>query len=220
MLYIPRRHRRKLLLPPGLLALAFLLLLGCGVIAPIVKERTKAVLQMTTLKLHPPTDEHERKYWLSNQELVSMRKWTNFQITGNTFCDWYSWQLARQNILSFHNSADSVRGTRIHFGENAKYEYMIKALSYLNEIGVRKYTLDMRTPVTTLYVLEVPQRGVLISCGTDTGEYFDASVPLKEAFDKLILKYNLQLSDFSPWFIAGLALVIMSARKLAASVFS
>ncbi|GAB2475531.1 hypothetical protein GCM10011375_23010 [Hymenobacter qilianensis] len=174
---------------------------------------------MTTPVL-PPADEYERKYWVSTQELVNMRRWINFEITGNSLLDWFNWQQAQHNILNLHNSSDSISGTRIYFRQSAKYEYMIRALSYLNEIGVRKYVLDMRTPVTTLYALEVPQRGVLFTCGTDTGEVFDLTTHFKEAFDKLMLKYNLQLADLSSWFIAGLALVIMSIRKLAASAFS
>ena len=229
MLYIPRRHRRKLLLPPGLLALAFLLLVGCGVIAPIVKERTKAVLQLTFPTPTPLTFGYTKIPWESPQQLANMRQWESYEITGNKLLDWYNWQLAQRTIKALHSSPDSVRGTRIYFRQNAKYEYIIKALSYLNRNGVKKYALDMRIPDPTLYVLEYPytrRSDYVPICGFNsqsiiyTSTPFEPTVSLNDGLSKLVQKNGLRIADFSFWSIAGLAIVIMTIRKLTTSAFS
>ena len=115
MLYMPRRHRRKLLLPPGLLALAFLLLVGCGVLAPIVKERTKAVLQATFPNSHSTAN----IYSPTTKQLEDRRSWVDFKITGNKLFDRYNWQQAQQRVKASVNNPDTLKGTRISFHESA-----------------------------------------------------------------------------------------------------
>jgi hypothetical protein len=223
MLYIPRRHRRKLLLPPGLLALAFLLLVGCGVIAPIAKERTKAFLRITMPELRPTTDEYER---ISVQNLASMRQWESFEITGSKLFDCFNWQQAKQRIKALQQTPDTIHGVKIHFGQNAKYLYIIKSLSYLIEVDAKSYVLDIRIPVTTLYVLgKRPPNPNQYICSYQGGSLRTISYPppsptFKQELEKLMQKNGLQITDFSSWFIAGLAIVIMTVRKLAVSTLS
>jgi hypothetical protein len=226
MLYMPRRHRRKLRLPPGLLALAFLLLMGCGVVAPIVEERTKGVLQIT-MPLSRPPDEVERKHlWISVQQLENMRQWQTFEITGNKLFDWFSWQQAQQRIKALQQTPDTIHGVKILLGQNAKYQYIINALSYLIKVDAESYVLDMRIPVTSLYVLgKRPPNPNQYICSFQRGSlriinHHSPSPTFKQELEKLMMENGLQINDFLPWFIAGLALLIMSIRKLAASAFS
>lgn len=226
MLYIPRRHRRKLLLPPGLLALAFLLLVGCGVIAPIVKERTKAVHQAA----FPPSRSSANNNWPTTQQLVNRRQWESFEITGNKLFDWLNWQQAQQRIKESVNNLDTLKGTRIYFHQESKYRYIITALDYMHRVSVERYTFDLRSTVPTLYVLDgkkpvskAKQMGkFMFICGTpDQMSFYSEPLPsLEKSFDKVMRQNELQIDDFASWFIAGLAIVIMTIRKLTASTFS
>lgn len=181
MLYIPRRHRRKLLLPPGLLALAFLLLVGCGVIAPIVKERTKAVLQATFPNSHSTAN----IYSPTTKQLEDRRSWVDFKITGNKLFDWYSWQQAQQRIKASVNNSDTLKGTRIYFHKGASYRYMITTLSYMNTVSVERFTFDLRPTMSILYILDGkrPARKAtrpipFFSCGT--GALMEAQTKKKQ----------------------------------------
>ncbi|WP_143434834.1 hypothetical protein [Hymenobacter roseosalivarius] len=151
MLYNPRRHRRKLLLPPGLLALAFLLLLGCGVIARSIGHSYR-VLQIRFSPLYARNEFENRLFFSSPHAKAT--QWNDFEITGNSLLDWYNWQLAQRSIKLLHNAPDSAHGIRIRFRQKAKYKYVVKAFSYMNELGIRRYAFDMRVPTPTVYVID------------------------------------------------------------------
>ena len=86
--YLPRRHRRRLLLPPGLVALAGLLLLGCLALRPWQERLSKKVAFELTM---PPINksrttwpvEHFEAYdslmlkepKLSYSNVLTYRKW-------------------------------------------------------------------------------------------------------------------------------------------------
>ena len=87
--HLPRRHRRRLLLPPGLLALAGLLLLGCLALRPWQERLGRKVVMQLTM---PPINE-SRTIWpveyfeacdslllkepkLSYSNVLTYRSWT------------------------------------------------------------------------------------------------------------------------------------------------
>lgn len=83
--YLPRRHRRYLLFPPGLLALAGLLWLGCVALGPWQEAlKLKSVMQLTMPSLYPHDedgtfnktgiDNSPDKYWFSSQKLANMQQ--------------------------------------------------------------------------------------------------------------------------------------------------
>ena len=150
--YLPRRHRRKLLFPPGLLALAGLLWLGCVALSGNVRLKRYSVLQLTVPILHKPSDENDSRFWFSPQALDSMRRWQTFRLTGFSFADTIAVSHILMSLSVLHSAADST-GVKIVFGESSKYTDFICLLNAAERFGIRKYAFETRMQLPVLYFL-------------------------------------------------------------------
>jgi hypothetical protein len=149
-LYIPRRHRRKLLFPPGLLALAGLLWLG-SVALNMWQDKLKlrSVLQLTMPVLHttPETDE----YALSPDKFTAFNTWHDTYFSGLQSGDSLRAIGIIRKAAQMH--ADPLRDQRlrVRIGPNATYTELVFLLNTMLKCGIQRYALDIKHRPTTFY---------------------------------------------------------------------
>lgn len=154
--YLPRRHRRRLLLPPGLLALAGLLLLGCLHISLNSRLKKQVAITLFVPPLHLASDSVLRTIWPSPNELARLRVWRVYQLTGNPASDTISMRriLRYLSTLPACTPSDTVNGSKVVFGKNSKYAGFIRIISSLARWDVNKYVFETRISPPVLYILE------------------------------------------------------------------
>jgi hypothetical protein len=160
-MYMPRRHYRRLLLPPGWVALGFLLLLGCQL---VVKNRTR-VLPENVVQLTMPVLEKvaEEKYknvdpyvYLFAKPLARIKTATHWQdatFIGKPYPG--SMNKARVEAMVLATQADfgHARGIRIRLGKGATYSNLVSLLDVMMWLNQKKYWLDIEHQPTTFYVV-------------------------------------------------------------------
>ena len=158
--HLPRRHRRRLLLPPGLLALAGLLLLGCLALRPWQERLTRrSVLQLTMPVPPRPANSRPvgnpaiRWYLPTVAEATVMRPWHTAYFTGRTNND-----VSEQRRIAAMTHAiliDSLNsnGIRVRFAQKARYEQLVFLLNLMEKEGFRKYWIDFYHSPITFYAL-------------------------------------------------------------------
>ena len=168
-LYCPRRHRRKLLFPPGLLALACLLLLGCLRLGQDARLRPKAILKfympVSPSRLHklnnlsaanslnkpfiPPSR------YLSKDSLDKFRTWNDFKIDYDEFQNYIN-LITIDNITTQYKQ-DSLKenGLRVQFASNAKYKNLINLLNILDKNNIKKYWFDIYNDIPIFYAITI-----------------------------------------------------------------
>lgn len=163
--YSPRRHRRRLLFPPGLLALAGLLWLGCVYIRQDSRLQPVAAIPFFVYALNPPPcNEAIPGLWESPKHLAGLRVWRQYQLTGHVSSD----TSAMRNILRYlstlraRTASDTIYGAKVIFGTYSKYGDLVKIISELTRRDVKKYAFETRISQPVLYILEnkpKPYRG-------------------------------------------------------------
>lgn len=151
-LYLPRRHRRPLLLPRGLVALGFLLLIGCSALVGRPELRRYSVMQLTmpVVCKHP-----ERLAGIclpTAQEINRMCFWQSIDFTGSSATDSSTLRLVRYHLRAMQQLQTST-GLAVRFHEKARYGSLVDALDEVNQANMHKYLIDIHSSVTTLYVL-------------------------------------------------------------------
>ncbi|WP_324671556.1 hypothetical protein [Hymenobacter sp. GOD-10R] len=155
-MYFPRRYRRKLLFPPGLLALSVLLLLGCMRIAKDQRFRPQYVLQFSTMlncdKNYSILDNGLISRWCyTQQELGALRIWRDYSFTSNAFSNWWIIQASQQHLDKLQRFPNSVDGIRFCFGSDAFYGNVIQVLDMLTKQKKDRYIVDNRGKMLTIY---------------------------------------------------------------------
>ncbi|AWM31322.1 hypothetical protein [Hymenobacter nivis] len=153
-LYLPRRHRRPLLFPPGLLALAGLLWLGCVALGPW-QERLKvpSVIQLTMFPLHVSPN----SFWAGNPLLLSVQKrnvfrpWRNALFTGNSQTDSTEQIFVIKQVRYILADSSHDGGVRIRFAPTARYKELVFIFDLMNRENVRQYWLDVVHTPAILY---------------------------------------------------------------------
>lgn len=126
--YFPRRHRRPLLLPLGLLALAGLLLLGCLALCPWQERLKRRSIIQLTMPIRPQPGDSRLKInnFLPNPDTLRKHySWHNAHLTGNIQQD--NWK-QQQIIRALHKIAeDTLHGgiLSVQLGPKACYSNMI-----------------------------------------------------------------------------------------------
>lgn len=155
-MYFPRRYRRKLLLPPGLLALGFLLLLGCMRIAPDSRLKPYGVIQLNMPALFPEQSVPSyMKEWLPYQSqnyIDKFRDWDVVQLTGNLLHDSLSLIQAETLITDYQHDTLHARGLRIQLYSKTRYTSLVRAIDLMYIHNMKKFWLDIQHHPTTLYV--------------------------------------------------------------------
>ncbi|WBA42293.1 hypothetical protein [Hymenobacter canadensis] len=159
-LHLPRRHRRPLLFPPGLLALVWLLWLGCVALPQMrgINKPQGYVTQLTMLgpKLPGAFDSFSppRPLWppyFSSLELAAFRPWQNIRFTGNLWQDYFSYQQTRVAANYLGQDTTYRMGMKLVFEQSAAYKSLIFALDQLQRRDIKRYWLDIYRLPTTLY---------------------------------------------------------------------
>lgn len=157
--YLPRRHRRQLLFPPGLLGLAGLLWLGCVVIGQWQEQlKRKVVMQLSMPLLHPPQDsahEDEEYNVFSPDRLTPFSAWHDTYFNGLNKND--STSATRLTCKAANMQADPLldQRIRVRFGPRAKYAELVFVLNTMLKYRISRYALDIRHTPTTLYAFTV-----------------------------------------------------------------
>lgn len=216
----PRRVRRRLLLPPGWVALGFLLLLGCSTLVPRWRElRLNNVLQITM----PPLPAGKLGLWpelfhQSPKQLEKYRPWHTVDLNCELIPDFFGTAAAEAATRQIIADTSHAGGVRIRFWPGTTYAGLISVLDIMNRVNQKKYWLDIQHSPTTLYAITDPPTRtkpvVLFSCGT---RYFEARMPpLKVSFRDILEDFwrNLQALASQPWQASTLLLVIISGLSL------
>ncbi|WP_426490955.1 hypothetical protein [Hymenobacter sp. 102] len=158
MLYLPypRRRYRALFFPPGLLALAGLLWLGCVAVPPSELSRTKqTILQILIPPLHPSKEVQQMWYlvYASQREVAQFRPWQTFSLTGNQWADYHTLRLVRYYSKDLQNSRRK-RGVCVSMENATTYASFVYLHNTLQELGIHKYWMDFQHQPYTLYAIE------------------------------------------------------------------
>ena len=158
VLIVPRRHRRRLLLPPGWVALAGGVLVSClGLLASPTALQVKTVLQLTMPSLHPDDEWDFRtpSQLLSSYQLNRFRPWHNSYFSSDSAAN--RREQRRLAAATRRMVADTWHsgGIRVHFTPRARYEQLVFALNLMNRENVKKYWVDYRKGNTTFYAITI-----------------------------------------------------------------
>lgn len=157
---VPRRVRRRLLLPPGWVALGLLLLLGCQALQPWAgRVRLWNVIQLTTPKLKPTKKDlkaYGKEYQLpykSRAELNKVRPWHDVEFKGETLADFLSAAATESAIRKIIADTSHAGGVQIRFSSGATYANLVMVLDIMNYTDQKKYWLDIYHEPITLYAI-------------------------------------------------------------------
>lgn len=171
---LPRRYHSRLLLPPGLLALAGLLLVGCLALRPWQKQlKRRSVLQLTMPIRHRP--DHNKltiyNFVPDPDTLLKHYSWRKAHLTGNPRQN--DWEQQRV-ISTLHKIvADTSHSgiLSVQLGPKTRYSNMVFLLDLMLRENVKCYWLDITRHPTTFYALQQaynPHQLILaFSCGTN-----------------------------------------------------
>lgn len=181
-LHLPRRHRRQLLFPPGLLALAWLLWLGCVALPQLrgMERPLQSVLQISLPSLHfdggwgigPPL-------YASEQQLATFRNWRTVTFTENRFADYFNFSQAAAAVELVKADSTYKAGMRIRFSDNASYASLVYSLDLLNKHDIKTWWLDVQHQPTTLYAFtrRPDPPGTMWVCGNTYTHIPESSPP-------------------------------------------
>jgi len=166
--YLPRRYRRRLLLPPGFLALTGLLLLGCLALESRLEESRRPITAMELAVLPrtrsnsdliwPPLSELDNCVWPKKNEpmlrysnLSHYRNWSTLEFSQGQNSDTLTIHQLKKILQELHPSGNwRNNGLRIYFGPHAHYDTLVTVLDLLGRYK-SQYFSDFRfTPVTRL----------------------------------------------------------------------
>ena len=165
-MYVIRRHSRKLFFPAGLLALAWLPVLGGALLAarPELRRFRERVMQLSLppLELPPlpsastpveklPASAYPREMYASPAQLDTMLPWHTVWVTGNVWQDYFSFRAAEFVASQLHQEPDHTRGLRISFGPKANYAGFVRVLDIFPRTGIQRYWLDTQHEPLTFY---------------------------------------------------------------------
>lgn len=200
-MYVSRRHTRRLLLPPGWVALGFLLLLGCQLLLAHWRQ-----MQVTTvLQLQMPVLERvAATYPVGN----IMRKFSNTLSRIKRETNWHTVYFDGDKLSQFMNDAEvakamssiaadntHARGVRIYFRPGTTYGNLVSLLDLINRLGHQRYWFDVEHQPTTFYAVNSQALRPIREEGL-TPRY----VPL--CMSPIVGKYEPPISVPSSWQIA------------------
>jgi len=154
---VPRRCRRRLLLPPGWVALGFLLLLGCQALQPWQGQlRFWNMLQVTMPARKPVAGmSWNDVVYRSPRQLNHFRAWHEVKLVGQALPDFFSLNELETATRAIQTDTSHVGGVRVRFGPGATYANLVQVLDCMLCTGQPKYWWDIRYRSTTFYAITV-----------------------------------------------------------------
>jgi hypothetical protein len=234
---LARRVRRRLLLPPGWVALGFLLLLGCQALQPWRGQlKLWNVMQLTM-----PPIKADTNYWrFSNAQaentlrhgfnpyvtplptiaastLQKMRPWHDVEFSGNHLADFLNAATAESATLKIIADTGHAGGVRIRFLPGATYTNLVKVLDIMSYTNQQKYFLDIYHQPTTLYAItNVPlphNSEPLLMCGCIR---IAPPKPVEYTFQQLLIGFEQEVVSLKkqPWRLPILLFTIISVMSV------
>ncbi|MGI4760277.1 MAG: hypothetical protein ACRYF0_06195 [Janthinobacterium lividum] len=212
----PHRVRRRLLLPPGWVALGFLLLLGCLTIVSHwrqlrlsnVIQLTMPQLQASKLNMWPPV------LYQSPKELEKYRPWHTVDLGNEVVADFFGTATTETAIRQIIADTSHAGGVRIRFWPGTTYTSLVRVLDIMNYANQKKYWLDIRHFPTTLYAITDPptrtKPAISFSCGTRYLEMY--LPPVKVGLQGVIEDFwkNLLALASPPWQSFAFMLLVIN----------
>ncbi|MDU0371409.1 hypothetical protein ACFPAF_13455 [Hymenobacter endophyticus] len=159
-LYLPRRHRRHLLFPPGLLALAGLLWLGCVAVPRMQGTTIHSVIECAVITEYDTStaiaQDFSEKWCTAESKLFSTNRFSNSKsivLTGYKLSDFFALQTIYSTINHMYSKPNISQKLQISFTLNARYENLIRVIDWCNTHNLNKHWISLRHTPTTLYVI-------------------------------------------------------------------
>ena len=161
--YLPRRHRRPLLLPPGLLALAGLLLLGCLALRPWQEQaKTHGVIELTMPIYEARPSFPIIKYLLPNPDTLCRQCiWHDANLTGNRMGDSLQHLRIAGYVRAMTTYSVNDGGLRVRLSAAAHYRSMVYLLDLMNRTNIRYFWFDIRHKPMTFYAIRTVPNPVM-----------------------------------------------------------
>jgi len=160
-MHVPRRHSRRLLLPPGWVALGFLLLLGCQVLLAHRRQlQLYSVMQLNMPLLEKLAEEKRKKggpdSYIFSKPLANIKTtthWRNASFIVKPRRDSVNEAIIKSAVLAIQADEDHARGVRIRFGRGATYSSLMNLLDMMLRLNQPMYWLDIEHRPTTFYIV-------------------------------------------------------------------
>ncbi|UOR03766.1 hypothetical protein MUN82_12495 [Hymenobacter aerilatus] len=209
-MYLPRRYSRKLFFPPGLLALAFLLLMGCMWVSGDARLRP---IFVTTAYF--PTPESSAYDWTRFYRIKEKSNWKEYHIS-EPITDSTIWKSLCNRFIFLSNSADSSQRIKVYFDSKTKYESIVRILSIAELAKSKSYIIDLADETTNFYITEgnllapIHKDPFPLTCASDY--YFVPLYPSKNQFINFSKYLRLENLFILSAFILYTVLLIISFR--------
>ena len=170
--YLPRCCRRPLLFPPGLLALAGLLWLGCVAVSAHSDRLRKRVVIELVLPPKPVSDAIDPRPYVNGgcvwpkengpeltwSNLAHFRRWSAMHLGKDPLTDTLVIHHLKA-ILASHGPKPNWQGSglKIYFGPKAHYSSLIAVLNLMEHYDAHQYFLDVNHGPLTFYALTIKQ---------------------------------------------------------------
>jgi len=212
-----------LLLPPGWVALGFLLLLGCQALQPWRGQlRLWNMLQVTMPSRLPDSFWRDYPPFYASRQLAQFRPWHEVKLVGQLLPDFLS--LNQLAAASRAIKLDTLRagGVRVRFGPGATYANLVQVLDCMLYTGQQKYWWDIRSKPTVFYAITdkwVPPSSSppMFICGTRNAIVYLVDSPTEPALWTAIKKLSQPVwrgTLFGWMLLAGLSFKrVVSLRK-------
>ncbi|HET9503683.1 MAG TPA: hypothetical protein VFO93_09085 [Hymenobacter sp.] len=227
-MYAPRRHSRRLLLPPGWVALGFLLLLACQALL----SHRRQMLQERVLSLVMPfySEKQAKKYETLEEHyaigaykplasLLGVPHWRIINLTGKPLNDFFATAAIEPAVQALKKDTSSA-GIQVVFTTGATYGNLVQLLNSMQRQKDEKYWLDIHGTTPILYSMgkaikskPIVMRSTPVSyqqdfCGTRDYQIIPPVTPVKTslleqpAFWRPALLLLLALIALSLYFLA------------------
>jgi hypothetical protein len=151
--YLPRRHRRRLLLPPGLVALAGLLLVGCLALRPWQERLTRPTVIDFTMPVRHGRSMIDNVF--EPKELTKCNDWYDTYFDGSRSGD-------ARHALGIIRQAAAMQAfpqrdqrLQVQLGRRATYAELVFLLDTMDRFNIKKYVLDINHGPTVFYAFTV-----------------------------------------------------------------
>jgi hypothetical protein len=158
--HLPRRHRRKLLLPPGLLALAGLLWLGCVAVGSWREKLKRRTVVQLTMTPKPDSDTiYHNTYQFSKRipylysQLFTLYHWQNVVLDGSAADDSASLTTIAKTVAAMRADTVPNSGIRVELTPQVRYRTFVQLLDLMAATNQKKYMFDMYHGPFALYIL-------------------------------------------------------------------
>jgi hypothetical protein len=160
-MHAPRRHSRRLLLPPGWVALGFLLLLGCqALLAHRRQLRQESMLQLTmpyteaqAKKRHQEGVSYSVMFYMPLSYVSTRRNWHTAQLIGKPMNDFINIELVEKAVRTIQADTSHVGSVRVYLHPGASYASLVYLLDMMNRLNQREYWFDIEHQPATFYIV-------------------------------------------------------------------